>query len=226
MTSKDIDEVSERTRRISRKLLISPIVLLALLAQVIQINHRFIWSRIKPTWNFKATENGAHVLYEPGTRALAEEITKSLPDSVAAKIEHEQFQPFKTPVIIYVCGTPQSFDEFTTLKGAMATTVSPAKIFINPMLANKEHRERIGYIIHELSHAHLQQYTGLFAFRLSPNWFKEGLAVLVSDGSGAGMVNDDEAIEFIVPDVVLSQQKTAPMSRKSNPHLLRSGTIP
>jgi hypothetical protein len=195
MTNTQFDDVSKK-RRISRKLFIFLIFPLVTLALVIQLNHRLIWSWIKPTWSFKPTESDTHVLYEPGSRALAEEIAKSLPDSVK-KIERDQFRPFKTPTFIYVCRDPKSFYEFTTLNGAMASTTSGDRIFVNPMLANKEHIDRISYITHELSHAHLQQYTGQIAFRFSPNWFKEGLAVLVSNGSGAGMVSDDEAIEFI-----------------------------
>jgi hypothetical protein len=189
-----LDEVSKR-KRFPTKLFIFLIFLLVVIL-FIQNNHRLIWAWIKPTWSFSPTENDAHVLYEPGVRDLAEDIAKSRVDS-ARKIEREQYRPFKTPVFIYVCRDPQSFDEFTTLTDAMGAAVSGDRIFVNPMVANKGHKERMDYVTHELSHAHLQQYTGLLASRLSPNWFKEGLAVLVSDGAGAGMVSDDEAIEFI-----------------------------
>jgi hypothetical protein len=40
-------------------------------------------------------------------------------------------------------GVETGFTEFTTLKGAMAAAVSPEKVFVNPMLANKGNEGRV-----------------------------------------------------------------------------------
>jgi hypothetical protein len=181
---------------ISKKRCLQSGILVVLLVFCL-VNARLIWSFIKPTWGFKALASDVHVLYEPGAEDLAKELSLSLPSSLN-QIEKEQFKPFKTPVFLYVCSTPSSFAEFTILDGATAACTSPDRVFVSPTLATKEHIEKISYMTHELSHAHLQQYMGTFAFRLNyPNWFKEGLAAYVSDGGGAGMVSDRQAAAFI-----------------------------
>ena len=174
-------------------LLLSSLVLLAFLS----VNARLIWRFCKPTLDFKPVTSNAHVLYEPGAQGLAEQVALWLPDDIK-QVEREQYKPFKEPVSLYVCATTSSFAEFTMLDGATAGCVSGSRIFISPALAKKAYADESGYVTHELSHAHLQQYTDYLTFHLyCPNWFKEGLAVYVSNGAGAGLVSDKQAIAFI-----------------------------
>jgi hypothetical protein len=44
-----------------------------------------------------------------------------------------------------------------------------------------------------MSHAHLQGWISALAYIHLPNWFKEGLAVMVSEGGGAEFVSEAEA---------------------------------
>ncbi len=185
-----------KKRHLQLSVLLLLVGFLVLVAFVL-LHTGLIWVFMRPMWGFKAVPGDVHVLYEPGAEALAKELSLSLPLSIN-QIEKEQFKTFKTPVFLYVCGTPSSFAGFTTLVGATAACTSPDCVFVSPILAAKQHNEMIAYITHELSHAHMQQYVGTFAFRLNyPNWLKEGLAAYVSNGGGAGMVSDSQAAALI-----------------------------
>jgi hypothetical protein len=64
---------------------------------------------------------------------------------------------------------------------------------LSPVLYTRQ-RQRIPAILtHELSHAHLQGWIGGIAYIHLPNWFKEGLAVMASEGGGAELVSEEEA---------------------------------
>src|SRR5262249_7365219 len=56
-----------------------------------------------------------------------------------------------------------------------------------------QHRRLRAILTHELSHAHIQGWIGGYDYIYLPNWFKEGLAVMVSGGGGGEFVSADEA---------------------------------
>jgi hypothetical protein len=64
---------------------------------------------------------------------------------------------------------------------------------LSPKLFRPQHQRLRAILTHELSHAHIQGWIGGYAYLYLPNWFKEGLAVMVSGGGGAEFVSEDEA---------------------------------
>ena len=67
------------------------------------------------------------------------------------------------------------------------------RVNLSPKLFWSQHWRIRAILTHELSHAHLQGWIGGNAFVRLPNWFKEGLAVMVSGGGGAELVSEEEA---------------------------------
>src|SRR5262249_18639407 len=63
---------------------------------------------------------------------------------------------------------------------------------LSPKLSLQQRRRLPAILAHELSHAHLQGWIGNGYLSL-PNWFKEGLAVMLSGGGGAELVSEGEA---------------------------------
>jgi hypothetical protein len=67
------------------------------------------------------------------------------------------------------------------------------RVNLSPKLFWPQHQRLRAMLTHELSHAHIQGWIGANAYIHLPNWFKEGLAVMVSAGGGAELVSEEEA---------------------------------
>lgn len=135
------------------------------------------------TETFVADSADPRVRCEPGAEALATVIARELPAAITA-VENYQGRAFVRPVIVHVCATTESFTAFGGTPGA-AGIVFNGRLFIAPKLATMP--DRLARVLtHELSHLHLGEQLGFVArARLVPSWFKEGLAVLASNGGGA-----------------------------------------
>jgi hypothetical protein len=67
------------------------------------------------------------------------------------------------------------------------------RVNLSPKLFWPQHRRLRAILTHELSHAHVQGWIGEYKYVYLPTWFKEGLAVMISEGGGAELVSEDEA---------------------------------
>ena len=153
---------------------------------------RHLTSSMKPVDYFITHETDQRILYEPGAKYLADMIEPLLQDSIA-KVEKRHYRPFKLPVKIYVC---QSEDSFFSLSGSRAKAIVTNKVLLSPRLFEEPQYLSI-YLTHELSHLHLYQQTGVVKTASRPAWFNEGLATYVSDGGGAHLVSECEAVQAI-----------------------------
>jgi len=70
-------------------------------------------------------------------------------------------------------------------------------ILLSPDLYNDQRQRMSAILTHELSHAHLQGWIPTLKYFNIPNWFKEGLAVMVSGGGGAERISEDDALSAI-----------------------------
>jgi hypothetical protein len=132
-------------------------------------------------------------MYEPGAEKFAEAVAFDLPLAIK-KVESLQYSVFQEKITIFVCKSPESFKELT---GRSVNAMTYRKsIFLSPKLLEKSDTVKL-YITHELSHLHLYQHVGGYAYLCIPSWFHEGLATFVSDGGGAEKVTDEEAKESI-----------------------------
>jgi len=169
---------------------------------------------LKSTSDFHPLEADNRVLAEPGAETLAEQVASSLPEAVSI-IEKEQYRAFAGPLEIFVCASEDSFVSHAGLskkvRGAIIT-----KLFLSGKLNRPEFNESTkAVLIHELSHLHLQQQLGLYAYNAHVSaWFQEGLAVLVSNGGGAENVSEAEAVKAVVTGTQFAPEAQGSFWRK------------
>ncbi|MBR0751655.1 hypothetical protein JQ604_05635 [Bradyrhizobium jicamae] len=143
------------------------------------------------------------VHYEPGAEEFARDVAKLLPAAVA-RVEAVQGRRFAQPVTLGAYATPEAYMAANGIgsMGPVGTTLF-GRINLSPKLFSLQRRRLPGILTHELSHAHIQgwlarqAWTGSLTYVALPNWFKEGLAVMVSDGGGAELVSEEEARQAI-----------------------------
>ena len=88
-------------------------------------------------------------------------------------------------------------DSFKKYFGSDVRAGVLTKLFLSPRIFEYGDEIAKKYLAHELSHLHLQQQFGVCKMTRLPMWFKEGLATYVSNGGGAHLVSDKQAIESI-----------------------------
>lgn len=144
-----------------------------------------------------ALEADARVHFEPAAKACAREVAAQLPAAIA-RVEAAQGRPFARDVPIGVYASPESYAQANGLGTARVGGVAfPGRLTLSPALCEAERDRMTAILTHELSHAHLQGWLPPLAFAAIPNWFKEGLAVMVSGGGGAEDVSEAEAAAAI-----------------------------
>ncbi len=134
----------------------------------------------------------SQVHFEPGAEGYAHDVSALLPAAIA-RIEAAQGRPFARPVIVGVYATPEAYAAANASGSAGSVGVTAfGRVILSPALNRPQRRRLPAILTHELSHAHISGWIATADFRL-PNWFKEGLAVMVSGGGGAEFVSEEEA---------------------------------
>jgi hypothetical protein len=133
------------------------------------------------------------VHYQPGAEEYARDVVALLPDAIT-RIEVVHGRRFAHPVTVGVYATPEAYAAANGLGSAVPVGVTfLGRVNLSPKLFWSQHQRLPAILTHELSHAHIEAWIGLNAYIHLPNWFKEGLAVMVSDGGGAELISDEEA---------------------------------
>jgi hypothetical protein len=132
------------------------------------------------------------VRVEPGADRFALMVSPYVTDAIK-KVESAQAAPFESEVRIYVCASATSFYRLTGRRVPATTTNN---VYLSPDLF-QETRALDRYLTHELSHLHLVQSIGVFGGTRLPEWFKEGLAEMVSGGATSSSVTVSEALKAI-----------------------------
>jgi hypothetical protein len=151
---------------------------------------------VSALWNvpdrLPSLAENSQVHFEPGAEDYAHEVSVLLPMAIA-RIEAVHGRPFVHPVIVGAYTTPEAYAAANVL-GSRPTVgiTSFGRVNLSPELDRRQHWRLPAILTHELSHAHIQGWTGMADIRV-PNWFKEGLAVMVSGGGGAEFVGEAEA---------------------------------
>jgi hypothetical protein len=131
--------------------------------------------------------------FEPGAEDYAREVATLLPKALS-RIEAAQGRPFARPVIIGVYETPEAYAAANASGDPGAVGVGAfGRVVLSPTLYKSQYQRLPAILAHELSHVHLQGYVSSYAWVRLPNWFKEGLAVMVSGGGGDEYVSQREA---------------------------------
>ena len=137
------------------------------------------------------------VRYEDGAIDRARIVAELLPAALA-RVEAVHGRPFAHPVTIGVYRTPEAYAAAhgTLLPGSVGANFLGRVILSPPLFTTK--RGRLPAILtHELSHAHISSWVSPLGYMELPNWFKEGLGVMVSDGGGAEEVSVADARDAI-----------------------------
>lgn len=144
---------------------------------------------LSSTYHFVPHKNDSRVLYEPGAEDYANKVVLFLPSAVQ-QIEKKQYKIFAKPVRVYVCATRESF---ARMYGVDVRAGVLTKLFLSPGMFEEGDEIARMYLIHELSHLHIQDQIGIYKSSRLPFWFKEGLATYVSGGGGAHTVTEKQA---------------------------------
>jgi hypothetical protein len=135
----------------------------------------------------------SQVHYQPGAEDFARDVAALLPDAIA-RVEAVHGRRFKHPVIVGAYATPEAFAAANGLGSPVPVGVTIfGRVNLSPKLFSPQHQRLRAILTHELSHAHIQGWIGEYAYLYLPNWFKEGLAVMLSGGGGAELVSEEEA---------------------------------
>ena len=140
-----------------------------------------------------ALTGNSQVHYQPGAEDFARDVAVLLPDAIA-QVEAVHGRRFAHPVIVGVYATPEAYAAANGLGSVVPVGVTIfGCVNLSPKLFWPQHQRLRAILTHELSHAHIQGWIGGYAYLYLPNWFKEGLAVMLSSGGGAELVSEDEA---------------------------------
>lgn len=183
-------------RRIIRIFLAVPIALVTValgtaVAMPVTRHLASAWWHVPDSLPALAANSQVH--FEPGAEDYAREVAALLPAAVK-QIEAAQGRPFARPVTIGVYKTTEGYAAANASgnPGSVGTTAF-RRLVLSPALSGTQHDRLPAILVHELSHAHLDGHLSTYAFVRLPNWFKEGLAVMVSNGGGAEFVSPREA---------------------------------
>jgi hypothetical protein len=135
--------------------------------------------------------------YESGGSEYARTVAALLPAALA-RVEAAQGRPFAHPVSIGVYTTRDAFVAANGLGDRRAVGMTfLGRVMLSPVLFSPQRQRLPALLTHELSHAHLQSWMSQLAYWRLPQWFKEGLAVMVSGGGGAEGVSESQARDAI-----------------------------
>lgn len=140
---------------------------------------------------FETLAADTRVRFEPGAERQAQRVAELMPQAIR-QVEAAHYRPFAGPVAVYVCGTERCFSDHVTSTHVSAATVPDNLVFLSPRLFEREAPRLPMILAHELSHLHLGQQIGHYAWTV-PVWFHEGLAAAASHGGGADYASEDDA---------------------------------
>jgi hypothetical protein len=148
---------------------------------------------ISGTLNMPALAANSQVHYQPGAQDFARDVATLLPDAIV-RVEAVHGRRFAHPAIVGVYATSEAYAAANGLGSTVPVGVTIfGRVNLSPKLFGPQHQRLRAILTHELSHAHIQGWIGEYAYLYLPNWFKEGLAVMLSGGGGAELVSEVEA---------------------------------
>jgi hypothetical protein len=156
---------------------------------------------ISGLWNLPdrlpAFAGNSQVHYEPGAEDYARAVAALLPEA-STRVEAVHGRPFAHPVTVGAYVTMEAYSAANGLGSTVPVGVTMfGRVNLSPRLFSPQRQRLRAILTHELSHAHIVGWIGGVAYIGLPNWFKEGLAVLVSGGGGAELVSEEEALAAI-----------------------------
>lgn len=149
------------------------------------------------TTDFNVLPSDNRILYEDSAEKVADEVARHLNDAMRA-VENRQFGKFDEPVKVYAFASPESFSKLSGISDKARGASVGNEIYLSGLMLELPD-EVYGMVGHELSHVQLSQNLGVISFnRTIPRWFREGLAIYVSDGGGAPRNYEKETIDMFL----------------------------
>ena len=157
-------------------------------------------ARLEPRDQFLPSSVHPQVRFRPGSEDMARRMAVALDASIAV-VEKQHGRPFLEPPTVYVCDA-DCFVRFSTFRPSVPAGHFMDSVFMNdPDLRSKERQSGMApenFLVHELTHLMFYQYAGAAAYMSTPAWFREGWAVVVSDGAGAQACTPEEAARILL----------------------------
>lgn len=151
------------------------------------------------TMDFNTLPSDNRILYEDGAEKLASLSALHLENAIK-DVTLRQSGEFTEPVKVYIFATPESFSKFSGVSDKVRGASLGNEIYLSSLLTDLPN-EVYGMLGHELSHVQLTQKYGVIGFnRTLPRWFREGLAIYVSDGGGAPRNYEHETVAMFIDD--------------------------
>jgi hypothetical protein len=152
-------------------------------------------------WNnpegLPALPEAPSVHYETGGSEYARTVAGLLPAALA-RVEAAQGRPFRHPVTVGVYITPEAYIAANGMGDPHSVGLTfLGRVTLSPALFSTQRQRLPALLTHELSHAHLASWMSQLGVWSLPQWFKEGLAVMVSGGGGAEGVSENQARDAI-----------------------------
>jgi hypothetical protein len=152
-------------------------------------------------WNnpegLAALPEAPQVHFERGAIDQARAVAATLPSAIA-RVEAIHGRRFAFPVTIGVYVSPKAFVAANGLgMSRIVGNMFLGRVFLSPALFSTKRQRMPAILTHELSHAHLRSWISELTYMRLPHWFKEGLAVMVSEGGGAEGVSEAQARDAI-----------------------------
>jgi hypothetical protein len=155
-------------------------------------------------WNnpdrLEALPDNPQVHYQNGASEYARTVASLLPAAIG-RVETIQGRRFDHPVTVGVYASPEAFAvaNGTGYSGSVGAMFL-GRVSLSPVLSSTQRQRLPAILTHELSHAHVRSWLSELTYIRLPNWFKEGLAVMVSRGGGAEGVSEEQARAAIQRD--------------------------
>lgn len=158
-------------------------------------------ARLEPRDQFTGVQGHPQVLYAgEDAQEMAQRLAKALDASVST-VERLHERKFTEPPKVYVCDA-DCFLQFSTMQPTVPAAHFMDAIFMNaPELQKKERTFNMPperFLVHELTHLLFYQHAGALAYMRTPAWFREGWAVVVSDGAGAQACSPEQAAKYLL----------------------------
>lgn len=164
---------------------------------------------------FIPTQANADVRYAPGSQDMAERVAKAINHSREI-VEQTHGAKFTHAQQVFVCRT-DCFTTFVPGANAVASQFADSVFMNDDLLQKQEHQRSMpveNFLTHELAHLLLYQNAGPVAYLRVPSWFREGIAVAVSNGAGAEACTPTEAAQSILAGKSFDPSEVASLFRQ------------
>lgn len=149
---------------------------------------------------FIPTKSNPDVRYDLGSQDMAERVARAISHSREV-VEQTHGAKFTHAPQLFVCHT-NCFTTFVPVSKEVAAAQFADAVFMNDEVLKLREQQRDmpveNFLTHELAHLLLYQHVGPVAYARVPSWFREGIAVAVSNGAGAEACTPIEAAQNIL----------------------------